>query len=618
MPNEEKRRTNNFLRVFLTATLVLSFFTAAFFAASVILSKPDSSLMLKTDWEYASGTTARTNSLNENDWTAANNGKSPLKSDEDTYLYLKGELPAGGDSNLYLKASNASYKVTLDGEVIHDGLKQGAFLAPSDVTRIKTGVSYEKRELEIIAYVPFSNTVSVYFSENNKAFSSLSRLPYADFWFAGLCLVLCFISFLKLHLKTEHGFKITVLDSLPAVFLLTALSTVLKSFSYPDILFNIEIACTLFSYLLCLFGLIAAHRQWDKAAEKLLTVNFVYVFTAVFLPYKIFLPTVLRLAIIIQTVNAVFLAVRLFKFRHTADAGKSAAMFVLTVSNLAFWYALSSGNIGNTAYLFNDSVLVFAAYGIFTARVVKRVKVKPRKAVTDFSISEIEPNKSAPVVLKLAGTDEKSSDTCLIYTDFESCPRAYNAVKTIAYKGIGTDKHALHVAEYTRIICSGMGMCREKTELISDAALLHDIGKIAVPADILHKSRLTEEEFKEIKNHTLYGYKILSCSDDPFLKVAADIAKEHHERVNGTGYMGLVGAEISLAARIVSVADVFDALTSKRDYKRVWSFESAFGYITDRDGTYFDSEVTAAFRSKKDRIRAVYNIYQSEDISEAQ
>ena len=139
-----------------------------------------------------------------------------------------------------------------------------------------------------------------------------------------------------------------------------------------------------------------------------------------------------------------------------------------------------------------------------------------------------------------------------------------------------------HVAEYTQALCESLEMHPRRTQMIAAAAMLHDIGKVAIPREILlQNEKLTEQESKEIRQHHLYGFRMLDGSHEQFMKLAARIALEHHEHLDGSGYLGLRGEEISLEARIVAVADVFDALTSPREYKQAWSFEQACSYIKE-------------------------------------
>lgn len=173
--------------------------------------------------------------------------------------------------------------------------------------------------------------------------------------------------------------------------------------------------------------------------------------------------------------------------------------------------------------------------------------------------------------------------------------------------------HMLHVAEFSNIICKRMGLSKDEIYSITNAALLHDIGKIRISSDVLFKpSRLSEEEFAVVKMHNVFGYNILkSLSDTSLSQYASKIALEHHEQISGNGYMGLSGNNIELGARIVAVADVFDALVSPRCYKITWTFEQGAGYITKNSGSFFDKEVVDAFSKSISDIEEIYSIYKN-------
>ena len=153
-----------------------------------------------------------------------------------------------------------------------------------------------------------------------------------------------------------------------------------------------------------------------------------------------------------------------------------------------------------------------------------------------------------------------------------------------------TGNHVKRVSEYSRILAEKCGLTEREIMLITMAAPIHDIGKIAIPDSILKKpGKLTSEEFEIIKTHTTIGYNILKHSNRDILKTAAIIAYEHHEKYNGKGYpRGLKGEEIHLCGRIVAVADVFDALGSPRVYKKPWIMEDILKYFRQERGKHFD------------------------------
>lgn len=157
--------------------------------------------------------------------------------------------------------------------------------------------------------------------------------------------------------------------------------------------------------------------------------------------------------------------------------------------------------------------------------------------------------------------------------------------------------HLRHISEYSALIAQGMDLPEEEIETIRYSSPLHDIGKVGIADAILLKpAKLTAEEFEEMKKHTLYGAKILSNAESSLLRAACKVAASHHEKFNGLGYpYHLKGIQIPLYARIVSVADVFDALCMQRVYKPKWESEKAHRYILDESGKSFDPEVVEAF-----------------------
>lgn len=157
--------------------------------------------------------------------------------------------------------------------------------------------------------------------------------------------------------------------------------------------------------------------------------------------------------------------------------------------------------------------------------------------------------------------------------------------------------HLTNIDRYTHSLCRRLGIDEEQAAQIGKAAELHDLGKIAVPKNIIHKEgRLSEEERVIINTHTEFGYTILSAYDyDPLMATAAVIARYHHERYDGNGINGLKGESIPREARIVTVCDVYDALVSERTYKKAWSPEEAIRFLSDNEGKIFDPAICEEF-----------------------
>ena len=174
-----------------------------------------------------------------------------------------------------------------------------------------------------------------------------------------------------------------------------------------------------------------------------------------------------------------------------------------------------------------------------------------------------------------------------------------------------TGQHVKRVAAYTEILCRAMGLSEEETLKISVASMMHDVGKICVPREILHKpGKLTEEEFSEIKKHVDYGHKLLENSSGEVMRLAANIAWQHHERYDGKGYQNeLSGENINIYARAVAVADVFDALVSKRCYKKSWTPTQAREEILNQSGRQFDPQITKLFDEHFDEFLKVMEDY---------
>ena len=170
-----------------------------------------------------------------------------------------------------------------------------------------------------------------------------------------------------------------------------------------------------------------------------------------------------------------------------------------------------------------------------------------------------------------------------------------------------TAVHLRHVSAYTALIAEGMGLSEQEIESIRYASPLHDIGKVGIPDAILLKpARLTPQEFELMKKHTFYGGKILSEAESPLLGIACQIAENHHEKFDGTGYpAGTKGEQIPLYARIMAVADVFDALCMHRVYKPSWTPEQARDLIRSEKGKAFDPAVVEGFEKEFDAIAKI-------------
>ncbi|WP_349569140.1 HD-GYP domain-containing protein [Azotobacter salinestris] len=174
-----------------------------------------------------------------------------------------------------------------------------------------------------------------------------------------------------------------------------------------------------------------------------------------------------------------------------------------------------------------------------------------------------------------------------------------------------TGNHIVRMSHIARLIGQAAGMGAESVEILFNAAPMHDVGKIGIPDGILFKpGKLDAQEWAIMRQHAEIGAKIIGRHDDDLLKAAHDIALHHHEKWDGSGYpQGLKGEEIPLMARIAAIADVFDALTSTRPYKKAWTIADATGYIEAQAGAHFDPGLIEPFRRALGEIAQIVERY---------
>lgn len=184
------------------------------------------------------------------------------------------------------------------------------------------------------------------------------------------------------------------------------------------------------------------------------------------------------------------------------------------------------------------------------------------------------------------------------------------------YRDPETGAHIQRMAYYSRHIACQLGLSAKQQKLLLEAAPMHDIGKMGTPDLILLKpDKLTPAEFAIMKQHAVIGYEVLNASNSPLLKVAAEIAYTHHEKFDGSGYpRGLKGYDIPLFGRIVAIADVFDALTSERPYKKAWAIEPAKQLLQEGKEAHFDPDCVEAFFADWDAVMAIKNRFIDESI----
>lgn len=189
----------------------------------------------------------------------------------------------------------------------------------------------------------------------------------------------------------------------------------------------------------------------------------------------------------------------------------------------------------------------------------------------------------------------------VVFRELETLTRLAKAGE---FKGKIAGRNLIRMGKFTNLIAENLGLDHEHRQFLKVSSTMHDIGKIGIPDNILLKEGpLEADEFEIMKRHTQIGFEILKDSPSPYIQMGAIIALHHHEKFDGSGYpSGLKGEEISIEARIATVADVFDALTTKRPYKEAWSVEAALGFIEKEKGRHFDPHCVEAFFKRKEKI----------------
>jgi two-component system, response regulator RpfG len=179
--------------------------------------------------------------------------------------------------------------------------------------------------------------------------------------------------------------------------------------------------------------------------------------------------------------------------------------------------------------------------------------------------------------------------------------------RAVEYRDGGTHQNLQRMAAIAGLIARGAGMLDDEAVLLEQATPLHDLGKIALPDAVLQKpGPLNEEERALVRRHPQIGHDLLADSGSDFLELAATIALRHHERFDGSGYPdGLAGNRIPLEARIVAVADVFDALITAQPYKHAWEIDAALAHLYAQRGTLFDPQCVQALLGNRRQLEAL-------------
>lgn len=224
--------------------------------------------------------------------------------------------------------------------------------------------------------------------------------------------------------------------------------------------------------------------------------------------------------------------------------------------------------------------------------------------------SSIFTNVDAELLLLISNYAASAIENAILYDKLrDTQTKIINKLASAAeFKDQETSKHTKRVGLYSALLAEKYGMCRDDITKIELAAPMHDAGKIGIADKLLLKpDKLTHKEFDVMKTHAKLGHDLLFDEENEYLKTAALIALEHHEKWDGSGYPhGKKGEEISIYGRIVAIADVFDALISIRPYKPAWSFKKAHAHLQKSRGIHFDPTLIDLFNENIEKIHAIY------------
>jgi HD-GYP domain-containing protein (c-di-GMP phosphodiesterase class II) len=235
------------------------------------------------------------------------------------------------------------------------------------------------------------------------------------------------------------------------------------------------------------------------------------------------------------------------------------------------------------------------------------------QAINKMTVSEIFTERDKEVLTLAASYSGKSLESSILRNELIETQR--EMIETMGEIGESrsqeTGHHVKRVAKYSYELAKLAGLSESQSRLLKLASPMHDIGKVAIPDTILLKpGPLSKEEFDLMKTHTSIGYHVFKHSSRQLLRTAAIIAHEHHEKWDGTGYPnGLKEQEIHIFGRITAIADVFDALSSERVYKKAWSMEEIMTYLLEQRGKHFDPSLIDLFLQNIDTFIDIRHEY---------
>ena len=284
------------------------------------------------------------------------------------------------------------------------------------------------------------------------------------------------------------------------------------------------------------------------------------------------------------------------------DHADIPVLMVSGLSDLSFAnLALELGAFGYVTKPFDPNQVLIEVAGA-----LRRAELETENASYRMHLEELVDERTQNLRMTLMELSEAQQR---LQTSSEEVVHALS--QAIEGRDIETGQHIMRMSRYTTLLAHAAGLDADRCEQIRLASPMHDVGKISVADGILFKpGALTTAEYGVVQQHAEAGYSMLSKSEQPLIQLAATIARTHHERWDGAGYpLGLVGDAIPLEGRITAIADVFDALVSRRVYKPAIPFDRSVEIMREGKGTQFDPELLDVFLANVDDFGAILQEY---------
>ncbi|OGO88139.1 MAG: hypothetical protein A2Y15_00220 [Clostridiales bacterium GWF2_36_10] len=565
-----------------TFIAILAFILFLGFGTFSTYSIENSSSYQITDWKYIWTESEKELKNTVVGWETADSD-NPIKNENKLkYLHLQTTYLTNNQYYiLTLRSGNSPINVEIDGEKIVEQLRGNYMFSNISLNEILLEPSTKEKVIDVYMYVPttFNFSVSSEATENGKAnirIVEISELVFGSI-FVGFGLMLLSVA-IAISIKKKNMNVFVLLGTLSAVYGFAVIFNqsgiflpVFKSAIFYRLMITFLMLTAFFTKLV-----IARILEVTNELRWFTYISAIYAASYLLAPYSIiqlFLLKTFGIWSLICLIGFAFIVLR--KGLPTIKSILIIITIFLTVllGQTLYWlsYLIPIDIPSREAFLMAVGIYIIALICFFASNTF----FGTQRLTTEFG----DDNKNVWQIIS----------------------------RLLVTKADTNSNHLENVSRYVSVMCERMKMSPETIGLVASAALLHDIGKIAIPLSIIEKEDIiTQEEYEQIRCHVFHGYNILTDPNDKFLQLSATIAKNHHERYDGTGYLGLKGNDIDIFSQITALADNFDALTAFRTYKKAWNFNDAWDYINTHAGDFFDPELVKIFNLCRKEFWEIY------------